>query len=165
MAELTAWMADFGGDRRAATGVRTLVHLVSAPVLVAIPRAPSHCRRVLLWQDRMLPAWDVGAFLGAPPLASERAIAAIAVYRAASGKVEVGALLLAEPPVRATISEPEACALPDARWSPVAASCFKYRGRAFPVLDLRRMFESPPALHAHSPSDAEDATEDAIAAA
>jgi len=142
MAELAAWIMDFGNGHRAATGIRTLVHLVPAPVLADVPRAPVHCRRVLVWNRQLLPAWDVGAFLGSPALASDRAIAGIAAYHVGA-EARLGALLLREPPLRASVVEPQDCELPDPRWAAIAAACFMHDGQALPVLDLRRIFASP----------------------
>jgi len=144
MAELTAWLMDFGHGRRAATGERLLVHIVPAPVLAEVPRAPAHCRRVLVWENRLLPAWDVAAFLGAPPIASDRALAALAAYRggADTGKARLGALLLPAPPVRIAVLDPRSRELPDARWRAIAKACFEHREEAVPILDLARMFET-----------------------
>lgn len=142
MAELAAWIMDFGNGHRAATGIRTLVHLVPAPVLADVTRAPLHCRRVLVWNRQLLPAWDVGAFLGSPALASDRVIAGLAAYRVGA-EARLGALLLREPPSRASVVEPQDCELPDPRWAAIAAACFMHEGQALPVLDLRRMFASP----------------------
>lgn len=146
MANLTAWLMDFGHGYRAATGERLLVHVVPAPVLADIPRAPIHCRRVLVWENRLLPAWDVAAFLDAPPLTSDRALAALAAYRvgADTGKVRLGALLLPAPPVRIAVLDPRNRELPDPRWRAIAKACFEHHEEAVPILDLARMFETRP---------------------
>lgn len=159
MDQVGAWLLNFGGGRRAAVGVRELVHIAYAPQLVAVPQTPPHCSRVLVEQERIVPAWDVAAWLGAAAPGRASSLAAIIGHQTnRRGPVTLGALLIAEPPVRITVGDEDACELPrtSARWRAISMSCVRYNGEPLPILDLRLMFSD--ALSAgRSTSDSQSA--------
>ena len=60
---------------------------------------------------------------------------------------QFGALVLASPPLQVAVSDEQACSLPEPlrSWEGLAISCFDYHGDAMPVIDLNRLFNTPPA--------------------
>lgn len=143
MDQLSAWLLSFGGGRRAAVGMREVLHVTFAPHLVAIPQTPPHCSQVLVAEERIVPAWDVAAWLGAAaPGRVSRLAAIVGHQKSRGGPVTLGALLISEPPVRIMVGDDDACDLPPvpARWRAIAMSCVKHQGEPLPILDLRLMF-------------------------
>jgi len=143
MRPMTAWLLDLGAGRVAAVAEREMLHLVPDPQCFELPQTPVHCRRVLRWQDRILPVWDVAAWLGAEPWpAAARVVAVVGYQKRRREAPRYGALLLAAPPVRVKVTDDDACELlqDGAGWEALAVSCFRYREQPIPVLNLRRLF-------------------------
>jgi hypothetical protein len=141
--EAGAWLLDFGGGSHAAVGLRELLHLVPQPGLFEVPRTPRHCARALIWQNQVVPVWDVLAWLRPGVRADGAGLAAIVGYQSRRGQApQFGALLLAEPPGRIDVSDDQACGLPpdQPRWGEIANSCFRHRDAPVAVLDLPKMF-------------------------
>lgn len=138
-----AWLLNFGGGRCAALGLREVLHVAHSPQIASIPQTPPHCSQVLVMEERLLPAWDVAAWLGTAAPGRATTLAAIVGYQESRrAPVQFGALLIAEPPVRITVSDEEACELPPAptRWRAIAMSCVSHGNEPVPILDLRLMF-------------------------
>jgi len=147
-----AWILALGAERRAAVGIYEVLHILAySPVLFRVPQAPPHCRSVILWEDRVVPVVDLRALItgGADTVASagvaglQQLVAIVAYQSDLSQPAEFGALLLAGLPVRATVTDADACE-PDAgvtAWARFASSCFRHASYgAVPVLDLGRVF-------------------------
>jgi len=142
---MNAWLLDFGDACRAAVGARELLHLVDAPMTFAVPCTPEYCRRVVLWQERLLPVMDIARRVGAQPRPAP--FLAVIGYQQQRGEApQFGALMLSSPPRQLAVSDEQACGLPDgsSAWQELAISCFEHQGAAVPVLDLRRIFSSAP---------------------
>ncbi len=143
MSRMNAWLLDFGDSCRAAVGTRELLHLVDAPATFAVPCTPEYCRRVVLWQERLLPVMDMAARLGAAP--HDAPFLAVVGYQKLRGEYpQFGALMLASPPRQLAVSDEQACALPaeSSAWREWAVSCFELHGTPIPVLNLRHLFSS-----------------------
>lgn len=145
MSGMNAWLLDFGAACQAAVGTRELLHLVDAPITFAVPYTPEYCRSVVLWQERLLPVMDIAARLGTP--ARTAPFLAVIGYQQQRGKYpQFGALMLCSPPRQLTVSDEQACRLPDenSAWRELAISCFEHQGAPVPVLNLCRIFSSAP---------------------
>ncbi len=143
--ESIAWLLDFGGGELAAVGKRELLHLVPQPELFAVPRTPRHCSRTLIWQSRVVPVWDVRAWLAAGHCTESAPLAAVVGYQARAGQSpQFGALLLTEPPERITVADADACDPPGepSGWRELASSCFRHDGDPVAILDLPRMYSA-----------------------
>ncbi len=146
MSLMNAWLLDFGGSCQAAVGARELVHLVDEPTTFAVPCTPEYCRRVVSWQEHLLPVMDIQARFGA---ASGKApfLAVVGYQQQRGAYPQFGALMLASSPRQLAVTDAQACPLPDdnSAWKELAISCFDHQGVPVPVLDLRRIFSSAPA--------------------
>lgn len=141
MSRMNAWLLDFGDTCRAAVGTRELLHLVDTPVTFAVPCTSAYCRRVVLWQERLLPVMDIAARLGALP--RKAPFLAVIGYQQQRGEYpQFGALMLSSPPRQVAVSDEQACRLPDesSAWQELAISCFEHQGSPVPVLNLSRIF-------------------------
>lgn len=142
MATANAWLLDFGDGIRAAIGERELFHLLYAPAAHALPRAPAHCARVIQWEGRILPLWDLNRCLDRDAAPAATSLVAIVGYRDADGRTQFGGLSISAPPQRITADDAEACSLPEDRpaWQALTKSCFAKAAAPVPVLDLPAMF-------------------------
>ncbi len=128
-------------DRRtfAAIGERELLHLLEMPTLLAAPMGPHYCRQALIWNDRLLPALDLAAWLHHAPEPEPWLLAGIvAGLPHPGGEPEFAALRLAAIPTRQSVTDAFACALPmqPAGWRSLAWACFRCDGQPAPILDL-----------------------------
>ena len=147
MNEAAAWLLNIGGGILAAVGERELLHLAPQEELFEVPLSTRHCRSVLPWQEELLPVWNIAGWLDRDAPNDSHRIAGIVGYQ--SRRLEaprLGVIALAEPPVRTRVSDSQACELPQEEpgWKAIAISCFRYRGTPVPILDLCRMFTTPP---------------------
>jgi chemotaxis signal transduction protein len=143
MPESTAWMLALDRQLLAAVGERELVHVIETPILLDVPYSPSYCRQVLVWNDIVLPAMDLAAWLRRQPAQRQQTLAGVFAYQARPGAdPEYGALLLAGIPVRTRVADDQACALPKrpGNWRTLAISCFNQGDNPIPILDLPRIF-------------------------
>lgn len=141
--ESNAWLLNFGDGENAAVGERELLHLVPQPDLFEVPLAPGHCSRVLVWQNQVLPVWDVLAWLKPGTPAKDARLAAVVGYQSRRREPpQFGAMVLAEPPGRIRVSDSQACELPQGQacWAEIAISCFLHQEKPIAVLDLPQMF-------------------------
>jgi chemotaxis signal transduction protein len=132
---------------RAAVGERELVHLIETPTLLDAPRTPYYCRQILVWNNLLLPAMDLAAWLRGQPARRQRTLAGVVAYQARAGaEPDYGALLLAAIPERARVTDEQACAPPErpSGWRTLAISCFQGGGRPVPILDLPFIFTGGP---------------------
>ena len=149
----SAWILQFSPNDRAAVGQRELLHIVHAVPTFPVPLAPAHCREVIYWQDRPVPLMDISVWLGGGTGENARRYVGIVGYQLRRGEApHFGALWLAAPPVRATVADSQACALPEtsAAWPELAVSCFEDKAGPVPVLDLPRLFSLPVGRDRHA---------------
>lgn len=129
---------------RAAVGEREMMHLIEAPVLLNVPLSPFYCRQVLLWNQVLLPAMDLAAWLHqGQPIQRKKTLAGIFAYQTRTTTMPAyGALLLAAIPDRAQVTDNNAAPLPDqpTGWRTLAISCFKQGSELIPILDLPYIF-------------------------
>jgi chemotaxis signal transduction protein len=138
-----AWVLALDSQLLAAVGERELVHLIEAPTLLEVPLSPYYCRSVLVWNNTVLPAMDLAAWLRGQPTPSRHRRAGVFAYQAKPGaEPAYGALLLADIPARVRVADEQACALPKrpGNWRALAVSCFKQGDNPIPILDLPHIF-------------------------
>lgn len=144
MAIAHAWLLDFGLSMRAAIGIRELLQIIDAPVTFTVPLSPAYSRRVVFWQNRLLPVMDMSARLGAPPTAGTLLI--LVGFQASLGQAaQLGAIVLAAPPQKLLVDDTQAGSLPECSggggdWRRLAISSFERDGAQIPVLNLASVF-------------------------
>lgn len=143
MSIANAWLIDLGDGRHAAIGERELFHLVFEPELFPVPQCPAYCARVIAWEGRLLPVWDVGRWLQpAVDTAAPWLVAVVGYQREGAQETEFGALGIAAPPQRIVARDEDVCALPDdsLAWESISTSCFAHDHKRVPALNLTSMF-------------------------
>ncbi|MGB5065524.1 MAG: chemotaxis protein CheW [Candidatus Competibacter sp.] len=140
----TAWVLVLDDQLRAAVGERELIYLIEAPTLLEVPLSPYYCRQTILWNNLLLPAMDLAAWLHKQPKANNnRKLAGIVAYQPEPNVAPgYGALLLADTPKRVQVADTQACSLPERPngWRELAISCFRQGEDAIPILDLPHLF-------------------------
>jgi chemotaxis signal transduction protein len=139
----TAWILKLDGGLLAAVAAHEMIHLIPSPTLFEIAQTPYHCRQVLIWQDKILPAMDLAAWLQGHPVQRSQCSAGIVAYQNQPETAhQYGALLLTGTPARVSVSDAQACALPDEPkgWEILAMSCFSDGNATIPILDLPYIF-------------------------
>lgn len=142
MADASAWLLLLSSGQHVAVGERQMVHLVQSPRLFEVLDAPPYCRQVLLWQEELVPLFDLAAWLHGKPAQSAPDTVGIFAYETAN-LITYGALPLAVVPARRPVSDRQACRLPDqpvGAWQRIAFSCFRDGEKKVPILDLQRLF-------------------------
>jgi len=145
MSSMNAWVLDFGAGYKGSVATRELLHLIGVPSSFVVPSTPKYCHRVLFWQGNLLPLIDVASRLGGE--AGEAPFVAVVGYQQKRGEYpQFGALQLASPPSQVSVSDEQACKLPPEFevWNELAISCFEQEGIAVPILNLNRLFGTPP---------------------
>ncbi|MDS4030580.1 MAG: chemotaxis protein CheW [Candidatus Contendobacter sp.] len=143
MAESAAWVLALDHQLRAAVGERELVHLIETPILLDVPRSPHYCRQVLVWNDTVLPAMDLAAWLRGQSTQRQEPLAGVFAYQTRPGAdPEYGALLLSAIPTQTRVDDDQVCALPKqpGNWQTLAISCFQQGDQPIPILDLPHIF-------------------------
>lgn len=129
---------------RAAVGERELIHMIEAPTLLEVPLSPYYCRQAILWNNLLLPAMDLAAWLWrrGQPTWQERKLAGVVAYQPRMDETEYGVLLLRDIPERVQVSDTQACKLPEqpSGWHDLAISCFLDAETPVPILDLPLIF-------------------------
>lgn len=148
MSEANAWLLDLGNGLHAAVGELEIVYVLpDPPTLFEIPRSPTYCRKVLVWQGEILPLMNLAMRLSVPAMPKNRKHVAITVFQDYPGSAShYGALSLGGLPVRIRVNDSFACELPDPQqeWHQLAIACFKLANQGpVPVLDLRQVFSLP----------------------
>jgi chemotaxis signal transduction protein len=138
-----AWLIDFGDEYRAAIGERELFHLVYEPQLFQVPHCPAHCDRVIVWEGRVLPVWNLRKWLRPDADTPATRLVAVIGYRPDDrDDTEFGAVEIAAPPQRIVACDDDACALPadSPAWVRISTSCFAHNRKQVPALNLTSMF-------------------------
>ena len=138
---MNAWVLDFGRGYRAAVGTRELFHLIDVPTSYIVPCTPAYCRRVLFWQGKLLPLMDLASRMGGAE--QDAPYIAVVGYQLKRGEYpQFGAVQMRSPPLQLSVSDEQACKLPEemSAWRALTISCFEHNGMAVPVLNLNRLF-------------------------
>ena len=145
MSGATAWVMQLDHQMSAAVGQMELIHIVDNPELYKIPKAPTYCGHVILWNNRIIPVMDLSAWLNDSTVVYRRSLIAIAVYRDQNNELKYGGIHLSDTPATETVHDEQACALPltSSKWREVSISCFRSSdNNPVPILDVPTIFSA-----------------------
>ncbi len=137
-----AWRLSLGDGYHLAVGEREMIHLIQNPTLLAIPHAPRYCRQVAIWQGEVLPVFDVAAWLTGQTARDTVTLLGVVVF-SDGDTVQRGGVVLDGIPARTLVADHQQAPLPDARWEPVALSCFAEDDLVYPIVALEALFTPP----------------------
>jgi chemotaxis signal transduction protein len=143
-ASAVAWLLSFGDGLYAAIGDREMQYVIHSPVTTRIPISPFYCDQVLIWNNQLLPVFDLASWLtGGKQVCQNALIGVVAYSYRHQHTLHYAGLRLHVAPKRLRVYDEQACVLPEENtsWGKVAVSCFKYLGdRHIPILDLQTVF-------------------------
>lgn len=145
MSGATAWVIQLDHQMTAAVGQTELIHIVDTPEFYEIPKAPTYCDHVILWNNRIVPVMDLSAWLNDSTVVYRRSLVAIAVYRDQNNELKYGGIHLSETPAMETVNNEQACALPltSSKWRHISISCFRSSdNNPVPILDVPTIFST-----------------------
>jgi chemotaxis signal transduction protein len=156
-ASTRAWMLDVAAGWRIAVGSRYVIEYLLSPEAATVPLAPSHCRGMLVWHERLIPLVDLRPLLDtAQTVWREPRHALILGYRDSPQQpVRYGALVVRAAPTDTSVSDDMACPLPEepAVIRHLCRSCFVHGDEIIPILDTARLFSQPLPLVLSDPAD------------
>jgi len=143
-----AWILDLGHGRRAAVGEREQFHLMYDAVPVSVALAPVYCRHILIWDNKPMPAIDLGVWMDGRPAQTDASYLGVYGYRErteADAPVHFGALWLSTPPRRVEVEESAAIPAPTGAGTlhTLALAWFAHEGNPVAIVDLARVFARP----------------------
>jgi chemotaxis signal transduction protein len=145
MSEAAAWIMKINETLYISVSRTELVHIISDPEMIPVPRAPSYCRYITLWNDNILPVADFTRLINKENNIINNHIVAVSSYRDHDQNVQYGGIMLAESPVLEHVKNDQFCGLSDAtvKLRAISLSCFtSKRGFQVPVIDMSKLFSS-----------------------
>ena len=145
MSEAAAWIMKINETLYISVSRIELVHIISNPDIIPVPRAPSHCRNITLWNDNILPVADIARLVTEGDNTLDKHIVAVTSYKDHDQNVQYGGILLAEPPELEHVNNDQFCGLSDAtmKLRAISLSCFtNKRGFQVPIIDMSTLFSS-----------------------
>jgi hypothetical protein len=140
-----AWLLDFGNGLQAAVAYHEMWQVLLSPKLFDVPCTPQYCSQVLIFQNNILPVFNMATLLlnAEKPFIATGSFVGVAVYQSDPNKpVDYGCLYLSQMPQRIEVSDDDACDLPEDKkyWESLTLSCFLHNGVAIPIIDFASIF-------------------------
>lgn len=146
MAEVAAWLMQIDRLFRVAVGQSELIHIIPSPEYIEIPRAPGYCKRVIAWNDEIIPVVDLSMLVNGVSAFHEQNSVAVTLYTEDnSSKLQYGGIQLIDMPRIDHVSNDHAIDREDipTNWKPLSISAYRNaQGEIVPVLDTGRIFSA-----------------------
>jgi chemotaxis signal transduction protein len=146
-----AWILELNNSFEVCVAGEELRHLLTEPRMHQIPHTPQFCQYLLEWDERMLPLFDLGAWLQTgnetvslieQEYAQKNMVFAVLGYNQSSTRIAYGAIALSRPPTLTFVKDSEFTDLNDSLLEKkgIINSNFKYQNRAIPIINIKRIF-------------------------
>ncbi len=153
MSGVSAWVLEVSPTISLAVGQFEVAHIVDQMHLAPVVQAPEHCKYVTIWNNRIIPIFDIAQWLSANGGVEKQAnkqsdhyrIIAILIYKLENGELAYGGIPLSKSPVLDKINNNQQCGLPSntAKWKKIAASCFRSQNdQTVPILNIQALFQN-----------------------
>lgn len=144
MGDVAAWLMQVDRVSRVAVGQLELIHIISDPDYIEVPRTPEYCQRVVVWNNRIVPILDISMLINKTSAFFQHNAVAVALYSSGdSGELNYGGIQLIDMPVLDKVSNQqyvEASELPG-NWRHVSISAYRSKDDDIvPILDTQRLF-------------------------
>ncbi|MSQ20559.1 MAG: hypothetical protein EXR39_13615 [Betaproteobacteria bacterium] len=156
MAIAKALRLELSATQSVAIALHEMIAVIEDVKLIHVPRAPAHCRFLVLWQEQLLPLFDPLEWCAATANArrgSAQFHAIVSYETAIADRFALGCIALHSFPAAIEVDDADACALPAPRWRSIAHACFLDGDVMIPILDLAAMFGRPMEQMAATPLD------------
>ncbi|VAW51550.1 hypothetical protein MNBD_GAMMA06-313 [hydrothermal vent metagenome] len=152
-----AWVLEVSPTISLAVGQFEVAHMVDQMCLTPVVQAPEHCKYVTIWNNRIVPIFNIAQWLSAnnhienltDKQSDHYRIIAILTYKLEDGKLAYGGIPLSKAPVLEKISNNQQCELPTdtEKWKKIAISCFRSQNdQIVPILDVQSLFKNRQSL-------------------
>jgi len=129
---------------RVAVGQLELIHIIAQPSYIEIPKAPDYCKRVVVWNNKVIPVLDLSMLVNKTSAYYQHNAVAVAMYVNGSEKqVQYGGIQLIDMPVLDTVSNEQKIVESElsVRWKPISISGYRSKDREIiPILDVQKIF-------------------------
>ena len=144
MSEAAAWLMQIDRLTRVAVGQLELIHIISSPEYIEVPKAPEYCQRVVYWNHKMIPVIDISMLVTGTSTYYQNNAVAVALYTdPQTNEVSYGGIQLTDMPLLEKISNDQGLSPTDlaSHWHPYAISGFKSKDKDLvPIIDVKRLF-------------------------
>lgn len=148
VAEIFAWLLPISPTQSVAVGRYELKYIEYVESVVSLPGVPAFCEQGFVWRNRFIPALDLWSLLTRRRMPSQNSaqLAAIIAYENAQGDLAMGAILRAGVPKLIAVKPAQSISTAELHqeWQLLAQAAFKDENTAYPVLDLRCLFDKTP---------------------
>ena len=144
MSEAAAWLMQIDRLTRVAVGQLELIHIISSPEYIEVPKAPGYCQRIVVWNNKIIPVVDISMLVAGTSAFYQNNAVAVALYKdPGSDEIKYGGIQLTDMPLLEKITNEQGVARSDlsSMWHPYAVSGFKSAEKEIvPIIDIRQLF-------------------------
>lgn len=143
MSKAAAWIMKVNDSSYASISQRELAHIINDPVFIRVPKSPSHCQNIIIWNDNVLPVVDLGELYDAAGSPPRHNVVAVIIFRDNNNDLHHGGIALNSSPVLEYVNNSQSCTIPNqARpLEDLTLACFtSEQGHQVPILDMTRLF-------------------------
>lgn len=144
MSESNAWLLHFNNKDSIAIGEQELLHILTEPDLLTIPKSKKYCQNLALWQDQILPVTNISGYVNTGESRISSIVGIIAYKDTDSNELKYSAIDLTSIPKKIKVDDNQQCQLPDTlmHWKNYTISCFEHNNKAIPIINLALFFKN-----------------------
>jgi chemotaxis signal transduction protein len=135
-----AWLLEANDSLSIAIGDHEMVEFVHAATSFPVPGSPDYCRRVVFWQNNLVPVIDMGVLLGKPSLDASAFMSLVAYQQQPGSPLQYLAVKVTTAPEKILVDDAQVSEIPDelsnSLLMPVCHSCFTQGDRRVVILDI-----------------------------
>jgi chemotaxis signal transduction protein len=143
MNKAAAWIMKLNSSLYASISQMELVHIVNNPVFVQVPKSPTFCEKIIIWNDNVLPVVDLNQLYDQPAPVEEHKVVAVIIFRDDNNDLHYGGIALKSSPMLEYVNNSQSCTIP-AHATPlqdVTLACFtSEQGHQVPILNMTKIF-------------------------
>ena len=144
MPESSAWLLKLSKNDAIAIGEQELIHIITEPELLKIPKTMPHCQHIINWKNNVLPVMNILGLLHNQNTDISNIIGIIAYKDPRSMSIQYSAIDLSFIPKKIIVNDNQACELSttEEKWSQYTIASFKQQQKVIPIVDLARLFST-----------------------
>lgn len=144
MSTVAAWLMQIDRLTRVAVAQMELVHILPDPEYIEVPKAPDHCKRVVIWNKLVIPVVDISMLIHDVSSFYQNNAVAITIYHNPDdNQYYYAGIQLTDMPVLENVSNAQYVSASEvsAKWRSFTISAFRSKDNdVVPVLDVPRLF-------------------------
>ena len=144
MSDVAAWLMQVDRTSRVAVGQLELIHIIAVPEYLEVPRAPDYCKRIVLWNNKIVPVVDISMLINKTSAYYQHNAVAIALYYDPDNQdLKYGGIQLTDMPVLDKVNNDQHIAEAElsVKWKRISLSGYRRKDNdIIPILDVQRLF-------------------------